>query len=252
MKYATWRPFATVALLCWTVFAAAAPSAPPPGGTADLAVQWPAQGRAVFDVRHAGSGIVVGRSEHRWQHDGRRWSLRSVTEPAGFASLFSQARAVQESRGIFVAGGLQPLEFKTEKNGKPRDSARFDPAAGRIQLGNGDSIPLHERTQDLLSLFYQLGAEDLARPRFTLVLTTGRKVGNYDVAVRGIETIDSAIGQHRVRHLRIVPAGETQSAESTEVWLDTTSRLPVKIRHRDRKGEVFDQLLTTLEQGNPQ
>jgi len=154
---------------------------------------------------------------------------------------------VQESRGIFVPGGLQPLEFQTEKNGKPKDSARFDPAAGRIELRNGKIEPLAGRTQDLLSMFYQLGAEDLTRPRFLLAVTTGRKFANYEVVVRGTDTLDSAIGQHRVRHLRIVPAGETQSAESTEVWLDTESRLPLRIRHRDRKGEAFDQIITLIE-----
>lgn len=241
------RQSVAVLLLCWAAVL------PAPTFAADLAARWATQGRAVFEVRHAGSGFVVGHSEHRWQHDGRRWNLRLATEPAGLVSLFSQARAVQESHGIFVPGGLQPLEYRTEKNGKPKGHARFDPAAGRIELGNGESVPLAGQTQDLLSLFYQLGAEDLARPRFTLALTTGRKVAAYQVSVRGTQTLDSGVGQHQVWHLRIVPATEAQnaeSAESTEVWLDTTSRLPVRIRHRDRKGDVFDQILTSLEPGS--
>lgn len=250
MRRATWRPLVAAALLCCAALAAAVPPVPTSGDDANFALQWPRQGRAVYEVRHAGSGVVVGRSEHRWQHDGRRWSLRSVTEPAGLAALFSQARAVQESRGVFVPGGLQPLEFRTEKNGKPKDSARFDPAAGRIELGNGNRVSMTGRTQDLLSLFYQLGAEDLAQPRFTLALTTGRKFASYEVAVRAVETFESGVGQHQVRPLRIVPAGDTQSNESTEVWLDVTTRLPVRIRYRDRKGDVFDQKLTNLESGN--
>lgn len=250
MKRPLWLTLVTLVLLCRAGFAAAVPPAP------TFAAQWATQGRAVFEVRHAGSGLVVGRSEHRWQHDGRRWSLRLATEPAGVAALFSKARAVQESHGIFVPGGLQPLEFRSEKNGKPKGSARFDPVAGRIELGTGERVPMNGQTQDLLSLFYQLGAEDLTRSRFTLALTTGRKLAAYQVSVRGTQTLDSGVGQHQVRHLRIVPAGDAQQAESvestesTEVWLDTTSRLPVRIRHRDRKGDVFDQILMSLEPGS--
>lgn len=250
MRRALRRPLVAAALLCWAAFAAAVPPPPTSGDDANFTLQWPRQGRAVFEVRHAGSGVVVGRSEHRWQHDGRRWSLRSVTEPAGLAALFSQARAVQESRGVFVSGGLQPLEFRTEKNSKPKDNARFDPLAGSIELGNGNRVSMTGKTQDLLSLFYQLGAEDLARPRFTLAVTTGRKLASYEVAVGTVETFESGVGQHQVRPLRIMPAGDTQSNESIEVWLDVTTRLPVRIRYRDRKGDVFDQKLMTLESGN--
>lgn len=252
---ALWRPlvaaFAAALLLCRAALVLAVPPAPTFDGAGDFAAQWPAQGHAVFEVRHVGSGVVVGRSEHRWQHDGQKWSVKSVTEPAGLASLFSRARALQESRGIFVPGGLQPLEFHTEKNGKPKDSARFDLVAGRIALGNGENVPLAGRTQDLLSLFYQLGAEDLARSRFTLILTTGRKVATYEVAVRPVETLESGAGRHQARPLRIVPAGDAQGNERTEVWLDVANRLPVRIRYRDRKGEVFDQMLASLELGNP-
>lgn len=250
MMLTTPRLLAAGALLCWTTLAVAVPPAPAAGEAARFAAQWPAQGRAVFEVRHGGSGVVVGRSEHRWQHDGQRWSLHATTAPAGLAALFSQARATQESRGVFVAGGLQPLEFLTERNGQPKDSARFDLASGSIELGNGERAPLSGRTQDLLSLFYQLGAEDLARPRFVITLTTGRKLADYEVTVRATQTLQTGSGTHRVHHLQIVAAAGAQSGESTEIWLDTTHRLPVKIRHRDRNGGVFDQTLVSLEIGN--
>lgn len=250
MRRALRRLLVAIALLCWAAFAIAVPPAPTFGDDANFTLQWPRQGRAVFEVRHAGSGVVVGRSEHRWQHDGQRWSLRSVTEPAGLAALFSQARAVQESHGVFVPGGLQPLEFHTEKNGKPKDSARFDLVAGSIELGNGNRVSMPGPTQDLLSLFYQLGAENLAQPRFTLAITTGRKLATYEVEVRAIQTLDSGFGQHQVIPLHLVPAGDTKSAERTEVWLDVANHLPVRIRYRDRKGDVFDQKLTSLELGN--
>ena len=50
-----------------------------------------------------------------------------------------------------------------------------------------------------------------------------------------------------MRHLKVA-GGPTE--DSTEIWLDTMTRLPLKIRHRDRKGEVFDQTATTVQLDN--
>jgi negative regulator of sigma E activity len=35
--------------------------------------------------------------------------------------------------------------------------------------------------------------------------------------------------------------------DATEIWLDEETRLPLKISHRDRKGEVYDQVATHIE-----
>jgi hypothetical protein len=148
------------------------------------------------------------------------------------AALFQPVQVMQSSRGNFTATGLQPLEFKTERDGKPKVSTRFD------TLEN-TAAPV----QDMLSLFYQLGAVSFDVPEFAVKIQTGRKVAKFVVMVGETLTLDLPLGTYTVRHLKIAGG---KNEDSTEIWLDTVSRLPLKIRHRDRKGEVFDQIATTI------
>jgi hypothetical protein len=205
---------------------------------------WPKQGRITYQVTRGENGFLIGRAEHRWQHDEQSYELRAVTETVGLAALFRPVQVVQESRGLFAATGLQPLEFKNERDGKLKDSVRFDMEQRRIFLGNGQSAALGASVQDLLSLFYQLGAAALDVTEFTMTVATGRKVANYLVTVGETLKLDTPLGERSVRHLKV--AG-TARDDATEIWFDTLTHLPMKIRHRDRKGEVFDQIATAIE-----
>ena len=189
-------------------------------------------------------GFIVGQSEQRWSHDGERYTLQAVSETTGLAALFRPARVTQESRGTFDASGLRPLEFETQREGKRKEGVRFDVEAGRIQYANGGSDSLVAGTQDLLALFHQLGAMDLAVPNFIVPVATGRKLAHYAVTVEAPTELDTPLGMRTAWHLRV--AGVVRE-ETTEVWLDAQTRLPLKIRHRDRKGELFDQIATTIE-----
>lgn len=231
---------------------AEAPAAVPPAPTFPFALVWPRRGGIVFQVTRGEDGFIVGRSEHRWVHDGTTYTLHTVTETVGLAALFRPAQVVQESRGIFVATGLQPLEFTTERGGKPKEHARFDIERQRVYFGDGQSAAFAGAAQDLLSLFYQAGAYPLDAARFTVAMATGRKLATYQVRVGEVVALETAIGTRDVRHLRIASERAGDAEDSTEIWLDTATRLPLKIRHRDRKGEVFDQVVTTLNTENPQ
>lgn len=219
----------------------------PPAPT--FASEWPRQGRIVFQVTRGEDGMIVGRSEHTWHHDGSNYSLRAVTETTGLAALFRPAEVVQESRGSFDAAGLRPSEFDALRDGKPKDSVRFDPAQGRIRFGRGQDAPFVPAVQDMLSLFYQLGATNLDGPRAGIAVTTGRKVATFTVTAGETKEMETSLGLRRAQHLRI---GGAAAEDSTEVWLDVQSHLPLRIRHRDRKGEVFDQTVTLIELDQPQ
>lgn len=219
---------------------------------AGWADRWPRSGQAVFDVRLDG-GLLIARNRQSWQHDGKHWQLRSATEPGGVATLLPRVHAVQESRGIFLPGGLQPVEYRTEKNGKLKDRAVFDLAARRVGFREGDPAHLTGQTQDQLSLFYQLGALDPGLSQATLMMTTGRKLHAYLVRHVASGEISTALGERRLRHLEITRVGGGDGGgDLTEVWLDEETRLPFRIRYRDRKGRVFDQALVTLDLGTPQ
>ncbi len=209
-----------------------------PAPTFAYANLWPKNGRIVFQVTRGDGGLIVGQGEHRWTHDEQSYELHAVAETIGLAALFRPVQVTQTSRGAFTANGLQPQEFRTERDGKPKSEFRFD-------APQDATLP----TQDLLSLFYQLGAASFDVPEFTISVKTGRKVSKFVVVVGETLKLDSPLGEREVRHLKI--AGRLNE-DSTEIWLDTVTRLPLKIRHRDRKGEVFDQIATTITLEKPE
>jgi hypothetical protein len=209
-----------------------------------FASQWPRTGRIVYQVTRGDDGFIIGQSEQSWSHDATTYKLRAVTETTGLAALFRPVKVVQESRGTFDEDGLRPLEFDTQREGKPQDLVRFDPAQGQIILARGGSIAFVPAVQDLLSMFYQLGALSLDVPQFKLSLVTGRKVGTYSASVVHAQKLDTPLGKRRVIHITVAAS---PSEDSTEIWLDEETRLPLKIRHRDRKGEVFVQVATVIE-----
>lgn len=205
---------------------------------------WPKQGRIVFQVTRGTEGFIVGQSEHQWRHDGTNYELRAMTETVGLAALFKPAEVLQESRGGFAPAGLQPREYSLMRDGKLKESARFDSEQRRIFLGNGHSAAYRVGTQDMLSLFYQLGAYSFDAGPFALVIASGRKISFFTVGAGSDTVLETSLGKREVRHLQITgPARE----DATEVWLDILTRLPLKIRHRDRKGEIFDQIAMTVE-----
>jgi hypothetical protein len=209
-----------------------------------FANRWPRTGRVVYQVTRGEGGLIVGQTEQRWEHDDTHYRLYAVAETTGLVALFRPAKVMQESRGTFDAAGLRPLAFETQRDGKPLDSVRFDPEQGRIIFSQGGSAPFVPATQDLLSLFFQLAVLTFDVSEYPLTVATGRKVATYAIAVGAESSLETPQGLRRVRHLK-VSAGKQE--DSTEIWLDVETRLPLKIRHRDRKGEIFDQVAIVIE-----
>jgi hypothetical protein len=220
--------------------------APPPAvlPAPTFASRWPRSGRIVYQVMRGEQGLIVGQSEQRWEHDGTRYSLHAVTETTGLAALFRPAKVVQESRGVFDAAGLRPLEFEVLREGKSTEGVRFDPDQGMIFLARGQTAPYVVAAQDMLSLFYQLAALSFDVPQFPLSIATGRKLASFVVVVGEELLLETPQGPRQVRYLKV--AGKARE-DATEIWLDVETRLPLKIRHRDRKGEIFDQIAITIE-----
>jgi hypothetical protein len=211
-----------------------------------FASQWPRTGRIVYQVTRGEGGFIVGQSEQRWTHDATTYRLRAVTETTGLVALFRPVKVVHESRGTFDAAGLRPLEFDTQRDDQPQGSARFDVAQGLIFFGTGQSAAFVPAAQDLLSLFYQLGAIAFDVPQFTLTVMTGRKLATFVVLIGPQQELETPLGTRQTRHLKIT--GNARE-DTSEIWLDVGSRLPLKIRYRDRKGDIFDQVATHIELG---
>ncbi|MCX8085998.1 MAG: DUF3108 domain-containing protein [Rhodocyclaceae bacterium] len=212
-----------------------APSSPLPPRIGRL----PASGRIVFRVIR-GEGFVIGESEQRWQHDGERYELVAKTRTTGLAALFRPVEVVQESRGRFDAHGLRPLAFERWQNDKLKERIRFLPEENSVEI-NGLRVEFVAGTQDLLSIFYQLGVLEAETP-LGVAVAAGRRVSTYAVTVGPVAPVELPQGVRSARAYTIVAGNE-----ETLVWLDADSWLPIKIRHKDRKGEVYEQLATLIE-----
>lgn len=230
--------------------AAPADAVPPAPTIATRVVgRWPRSGRIVYQVTRGEGGMIVGESRQEWQHDGVQYELRTVTETTGLAALFHPASVEQTSQGaIDDRTGLQPRNFASRRGEKRQEVAEFDRIQGRVSFNNGRSAAMLPDTQDLLSLFHQLGGLPPDGREWSLMIATGRKLARYRVTLADEGLLDSALGQQPARHFVI--AGDARD-EVTEVWVDANSGLPLKIRHRDRKGENFDQLATHIDVKDP-
>ena len=188
--------------------------------------------------------MQIGRAEHRWEfHEDGSYRLTGVTETSGIAAVFKPVRLEIESRGKMVAGGLQPDTFRSLKNGKDaNENADFSWSTVAVALSRDESVrPISPGTQDILSLNYQLAYLGKLAEGTSIGVVTGKKYERYALDSLGEEEIEVPAGKFRTLHLRAM------TDNITEIWiaLDDT-RLPVKIRFTDKKGESFEQVATEI------
>ena len=207
----------------------------------------PRHGRIRFVITRGDQGFVIGQSLHRWSHDGKTYTLNTVTETTGLAAVFRPVQVTQTSVGDIGEEGLRPREFRTGKNGIAGDAASFDWTPMRLLLtaGNPREVVLKPGAQDMLSMFYQLSATYPSLPRDPneVMVATGRKFERYAFEVLREEMLPTRRGELRTLHLRTA-AG----IEAIDIWSGLDLRgLPVKIRYTDRQGESFDQIAEEIE-----
>ncbi len=227
-----------------------APVAAPAVVTDSVETSWPRQGRIRFSVsRGEGErGMQIGQSSHSWQHDGRHYLLRTVSETTGLVALFRPATIVQTSEGELTADGLVPREFRVERDGRTAERARFDWESGKVMLASGRGklreAPLAPGAQDLLSQIYQIGLAGIAA-RIEMMIATGKNYGRYAYEAVGDEMLATPFGALRAWHVK-TPA--LPGEQAMELWLASDYRnLPLRILYHDRKGEVYDQNVVDFE-----
>lgn len=219
------------------------PPAPEPSVPAVSRERLPPRGSIRFRVDRGDSGFEIGRARLDWELDGERYRLSLSAETTGLAWLIRSADLEMESVGSFTAQGLQPEAFGSVRDGRrSRERALFDWETMRIRVGERREYPLEPGTQDLLSVFFQLGFVEIASGKTAAMpLATGKKYAGFRVENLGDEEIEIPLGVLRTRHLRL------PGDKSTEVWLAYDYRLlPVKIRHFDNKGGVDVQVATEI------
>ncbi len=218
-----------------------------PGASASAAAELPAEGWMRFGVTRGEGGLIVGQAIHRWRRDENGYAIEAVTETIGLAALIRPITFRQTSAGAVAAAGLVPRQYQAERNGQVTETARFDWEDGRVILtskGEQEQATLVPGSQDVLSQLYQVGLGRREDGRLEMAIATGKSYKSYVFRSLGEETLETRLGPLRTLHLR--SAGEP-GEQVTEVWIALEHHnLPVRIRHRDRKGEIYDQTVEEL------
>lgn len=216
----------------------------------DIAPPLPRRGRIRFSVIRGEGGFVVGQSLHVWRHDGKSYWLSATTETTGLAALFKPAKVVQTSEGGFSSGELRPRRFVIDRGEGDLATADFDWEGMRVVLGSGKQAAIADGAEDMLSMLYQLMQATQRGEGFQMAVATGRKVERYAFEWLGDAVLDLKVGRVHAWHVRVRPA--SGGGDTLDIWLGReVAGLPVKIRHIDRKGELFDQMAEELDYEQP-
>lgn len=218
--------------------------------SAEAAVQPPANPelltkhvRIEYSVSMGKGGFVIGQLIEDIDNDGATYQMRTTTRTTGLARLFKPIDLVHTSVGDIVDGRLRPRLFTIERDGQSGERTLFDWEQGpQVWIGEHD-YPLEPDTQDMLSVFCDLALIPITGTSVTLPVATGKKVERYQFAVIGEEQLATPMGEQPTLHLRTVGT----EPQVTDVWLGLNfARLPIRIRHLDRNGEVFDQTAVNI------
>jgi len=221
------------------------PATPPPAATPLPAGpmaqrQLPERLNLRYAVQSGEGGFNIGQALYTWQqHDGH-FSLVSIAQATGLASLFISGKLVQTSEGRVGEHGLQPEQYWLSRNEHRQDLAHFDWTQRRLVL-SGNGVELPAACQDLLSFPFHLAMTvDESVRDWTLWVTNGRKLRDYQFHNLGRERL--ILGENEVETLHL--QGTRGDEGSLDVWLAPSRHwLPLRIRTLDQKGKVLMLIL---------
>lgn len=196
-------------------------------------------------IAYKGESFAVGEARYRLDiDDEKHYTLQVGMNTTGIASLFKTYELNQKSSGNINAQGLQPVEFLENKrlsSGKQTLSASFDWQNRKLDFSSGNSIPLPDRAQDILSFLFQFSQMALDESVLDVHVSNGRKLESYQLEVGSEEEIETRLGKLRVLPLHKIHApGE----EGMDIWLGLEFRLlPVQIRQFDKNGDIIAQMM---------
>ena len=198
-------------------------------------------------IAYKGTDFEIGEARHYLEiGDDKSYTIRVGMNTTGLASIFKTFESNQQSSGALTAQGLRPNEFSEIKNtskGKEAHEAKFAWGEKLLSFSNGNSTPLPEQAQDIISFLYQLSQLPLDQGAVPLYISNGKKLERYELAVGEEENIQTRLGRLRALPLRKVHApGE----EGLVIWLGLEYRLlPVKIRQIDRDGQIAGEMVVS-------
>lgn len=204
----------------------------------------PAQAQLVFAVYRGSDHLYIGEIKHELKTGDGHYTIRAVTRTVGLARLFKSYDLTQTSSGLLTRDGdLKPERFterRIDERGTQKYSSEFDWAAHKATFSNGTTSMLPDRSQDFLSVLYQLSQTLLDKGAVPVEISNGKKLEKYHLEVIGQEDIITPMGKQPALHLsKLHPPGE----EGLDIWLGLNYRLlPIKFRHIDRAGEISGEI----------
>lgn len=218
---------------------------PAPGQGGEMI--FPSEGRIQYVVFRGERFFQVGKAEHQWRLRDGRYRLYSVMETTGLAAMVKPLVLETLSEGRVERGGLVPERYQGFRDGEPNgESADFDWSGGQVKIPGRGDYPLASGSQDLLSLHYHLAYLPHLENGVAFRVATGKKYELFHFDALGEAMLETPAGSFRTLHL------QSLGNSRTEIWLALDHfLLPVKIRHTDRKGNLFDQVAVQLNLAAP-
>ena len=235
-------------LTAWLLLLALAAPAP----AAPTAASFPRPGVMKYKI-YLGEytrGIALGRARVQIETDGRHYLLRNQAELIGVLKLFYQGVWIDQSRGRIGPNGPEPERYSEWRRTKPERWIGVDYEAKRVQVAAVPAgLPLLAGAQDRLSVLWYLGMVARANPElvaegkvFEVPLLSFRSINIATFRSFGEQVLTTDDGPLRTIYISYREKGEKPSG--IEVWLGVEEQMqPVRIRYRERDGDVFDMLI---------
>ncbi len=201
---------------------------------------------SVMSMPHAGriryalyrGGHLIGHLQDEWHHDGNTYAIERRSD-----LLAAAGQTLAQSSGVVASDGLVPLDYRDGASG---EVLHFDWQALRARItANGAGAReygLRARTQDALSLPYEIGQALLHGEPLSAAIASGGGVRERNFETVGEERISVGGRLLRALHLRSAAPADT-GQEALELWLGIDEQyLPLRIRRGGGADQGLDQV----------
>ncbi len=184
-------------------------------------------------------GFLIGQAVYRLDHARNDYSITTVAEARGLASLFFSGQGRATSVGTITPSGLQPTSFSIARTGTSKDRrefAIFDWESGMVRLNDDKSAPLELPTFDPLVVLWQFYFAPPENDEMQFNIATTRKVYHYGFRRDGTETVTLPFGDVETEIWR---RQNGDGAIDAQVWLAPSLRfVAVKVRLSNARATV--------------
>ena len=233
---------------------------------------FPAKGEINYRVYRGEQEWEIGMARIDWELRQRTYRFATLMKTTGLIGFLYQAGVETESEGVISSGngGVFPLRYQVKQGARANETTSFDWNGRTLRVEGGKKtkdFALRWNSQDLLSLQWQfpfwIAEKEAVREvketdgtdadpavnvaadvkwqgwTKTIWMATGKGYESYRIFAIGEESLELAGRVWETLHFRV-----SEGRVETDFWLARDLYwLPVQIRHRDRRGDLYEQRL---------